>query len=56
MTARDRLDTLTALFRESGRAGNRRHFVVVVVLVLAGLIVALGAAFPFLSPFLYTLF
>ncbi len=52
---RDRLKTLAALV--AGTSGeNRRLFVPVLVLVLAGAILALGAAYPLLSPFLYSMF
>jgi hypothetical protein len=53
---KDRIGTLGALLRSGLRPHNRRHFVILVVLVLAGIIVCLGAVNPFLSPFLYTMF
>lgn len=52
----EKLATLSALLKAGAKGENRRHFVILVVLVLAGMIVALGAVYPFLSPFLYTMF
>ena len=53
---RERLQTLAQLLREGARGENRQHFILVVVLVVAGLSVALGAMYPLVAPFLYTLF
>ena len=53
---RDRLETLSGLLKSGARKENRKHFIILVVLVFSGLIVALGAVYPFLSPFLYTMF
>ena len=53
---KERLETVKQLLREGSRGENRQHFVLLVVLVLAGLIVALGAMYPMIAPFLYTLF
>lgn len=53
---RERLKTAGQLLREGARGENRQHFVLLVVIVMAGLIVALGAMYPLVAPFLYTLF
>jgi len=52
----DRVVTLVDLFKRGLRREHRPYFVVLVILVLAGVILSLGAAYPILSPFLYSMF
>ena len=52
----DKLRTLSDLLRVGTRKEQRPLFLIVVVLVLVGLILAVGAAYPILSPFLYSMF
>lgn len=53
---KERLQTLGQLVREGARPENRQHFLLMLVLIAAGLVVALGAMYPLVAPFLYTLF
>jgi len=53
---RDRITTIGALLRKGTQPQYRTYFVLLVILVLVGTVVALGAAYPILSPFLYSMF
>jgi hypothetical protein len=52
----DHLTTLTALLRKGTQRQYRPYFVLLLILVVAGSALALGAAYPILSPFLYSMF
>lgn len=52
----ERVSTLFALVRKGTQPEYRPYFVLLVVLVMVGAILALGAAYPILSPFLYSMF
>jgi len=52
----DKLTTLKDLLRHGTRKENRAMFLIVIVLVMVGAIIGLGAAYPILSPFLYSMF
>ena len=53
---RDRLATLAELLHLGTKQRQRRFLLPVLILTLAGLVIALGAAYPLLSPFLYSMF
>ena len=52
----DRVTTLYELVKKGTQPQHRPYFLLLVILVLAGAILALGAAYPILSPFLYSMF
>ncbi len=52
----EKLKTLLALLGRGTRDENRPMFLIVVVLVMVGAIIGIGAAYPILSPFLYSMF
>jgi len=52
----EKLSTLAGLVRHGTQRENRHMLVIVLALVFVGGIIALGAAFPLLSPFLYSVF
>ena len=52
----ERVATLAALLRKGTQRQYRPYFVLLVILVLVGSILAIGAAYPILSPFLYSMF
>lgn len=52
----DRVATLTELLRKGTQREYRPYFLLLLVLVLVGGVLALGAAYPILSPFLYSMF
>jgi len=52
----EKLKTLFALLGRGTRDENRPMFLIVVVLVMVGVIIGIGAAYPILSPFLYSMF
>jgi hypothetical protein len=53
---RERVATLLELVKKGTQREHRPYFVLLVILVLAGAILAIGAAYPILSPFLYSMF
>jgi hypothetical protein len=52
----ERAKILLELIRKGLLPENRRHFLLIVILCLAGVVLAVGAAYPILSPFLYSMF
>lgn len=52
----ERVSTLFSLVRKGTQPEYRPYFVLIVILVMVGAILALGAAYPILSPFLYSMF
>ncbi|QDU66729.1 hypothetical protein [Engelhardtia mirabilis] len=53
---KDKLSTLADLVGQATRRENRHMLVIVLALVLVGSVIGIGAAFPLLSPFLYSMF
>jgi hypothetical protein len=51
-----KLQTLGALLKRGASKENRPMFLIVLVLVMVGAIIGLGADYPILSAFLYSMF
>ena len=52
----DRASTLVALVKKGTQKEYRPYLLLLVILVLVGSVLAVGAAYPILSPFLYSMF
>jgi len=52
----ERVLTILALLKKGTEPKHRPYFILLVILVMVGAILALGAAYPILSPFLYSMF
>jgi TRAP-type C4-dicarboxylate transport system permease large subunit len=52
----ERASTLAALIKKGTKKEYRAYLLLLVILVLVGSILAIGAAYPILSPFLYSMF
>lgn len=52
----DHVNTLAALLRKGTQPQYRPYFILLLILVVVGSALALGAAYPILSPFLYSMF
>ena len=52
----DHLTTLTALLRKGTERQYRPYFLLLLIVILVGSILTVGAAYPILSPFLYSMF
>ena len=52
----DRVATLFDLVKKGMLPEHRPYFLLILVLTLVGALLAVGAAYPILSPFLYSMF